>query len=111
MVMLSVDQLIGLTEQIGLCGRGGAGFPFARKVRAVVKTAQRRGTGVFVVVNATEGEPASWKDKMLLARAPHLVLDGAAIAAHALGAHGIAVGVAEGEIGSASLMRAVGERR
>jgi NADH:ubiquinone oxidoreductase subunit F (NADH-binding) len=43
------------------------------------------------VVNGTEGEPGSGKDKMLLARSPHLVLDGALIAARALNASEVVV--------------------
>jgi NADH:ubiquinone oxidoreductase subunit F (NADH-binding) len=74
--------LIDQIEQAGLDGRGGAGFPTARKMRAV---AAGRGKPI-VVVNATEGEPASLKDRMLLETLPHLVLDGAALAARAIGA-------------------------
>jgi len=69
-------------EASGLSGRGGAGFPVARKVRAV---AERRGRPV-VVVNAAEGEPTSGKDKLLLRHLPNLVIDGAAALARELGA-------------------------
>ena len=61
----------------GLAGRGGAGFPAAIKL-AVAHAAGRGGT---VLVNAMEGEPASDKDKLLLIRSPHLVLDGAQLLA------------------------------
>jgi NADH:ubiquinone oxidoreductase subunit F (NADH-binding)/ferredoxin len=111
MRQLSLEELIELAEQIQLTGRGGAGFPFSRKVRAVVESARRRLTGTVVVVNATEGEPASWKDKVLLTRAPHLILDGAAIAARALSATEIVLGVADDGVGGESLMRALAERR
>ena len=58
-------------------GRGGAAFPTDRKLDAV-----RSGRGKAVVIaNGTEGEPASRKDRVLLSRAPHLVLDGASVAA------------------------------
>ena len=67
---LDIAGLIDLAERIQLCGRGGAAFPFHRKVRAVVESARRRGSGTVVVVNATEGEPASWKDKVLLPGRP-----------------------------------------
>jgi NADH:ubiquinone oxidoreductase subunit F (NADH-binding) len=74
-----------LTQQVaaaGLTGRGGAGFPTGTKMQAV---AARRGPAV-VVANGMESEPASEKDQALLARAPHLVLDGIAAAAAAVGA-------------------------
>jgi NADH:ubiquinone oxidoreductase subunit F (NADH-binding) len=78
-------ELTAEVERSGLTGRGGAGFPAARKLAAVRQSYQRSRTPV-VVANGTEGEPASAKDKVLLARSPHLVLDGAAIAADLIGA-------------------------
>jgi len=75
------QPLIDLVARSGLCGRGGAGFPTARKLAAVA--GQR---AAIVIGNGTEGEPASAKDKVLLARSPHLVLDGAVVAASAIGA-------------------------
>lgn len=74
--------LVDAVSAAGLTGRGGAGFPTGTKMRAV---ASRRGPAV-VVANGMESEPASQKDQALLARAPHLVLDGAALAACAVGA-------------------------
>jgi NADH:ubiquinone oxidoreductase subunit F (NADH-binding) len=76
---------LGLIEAVtaaGLIGRGGAGFPTGTKMRAV---AGRRGPAA-VVANGMEGEPASEKDQALMAMAPHLVLDGAVLAAQAVGA-------------------------
>ena len=75
--------LVDEIERAGLRGRGGAGFPTALKLHAV---AGARGRGRTVVVNATEGEPASSKDRTLLGSVPHLVLDGAALTAQAVGA-------------------------
>lgn len=88
-------ELLDLAENIDLRGRGGAGFPFARKLRAVIETAERRGNAAAVVVNGSEGEPASRKDEALLTRSPHLVLDGALLAAAALGCEEITVGVTD----------------
>jgi NADH:ubiquinone oxidoreductase subunit F (NADH-binding) len=78
----SEHPLIEQAERAGLRGRGGAGFPLATKLRAVA--AQRRRP--IVVVNATEGEPASRKDCTLCELTPHLILDGAVLAAIAVGA-------------------------
>ena len=75
------EELIAEAELAGLAGRGGAGFPTARKLAAV---AARR--HAVVVGNGSEGEPASAKDKVLMAQSPHLVLDGAAVAADMVGA-------------------------
>jgi NADH:ubiquinone oxidoreductase subunit F (NADH-binding) len=75
------EDLMAEVERAGLTGRGGAGFPTARKLAAV---AARR--HAVVIGNGTEGEPASAKDKVLMATSPHLVLDGAAVAADLVGA-------------------------
>ena len=80
-------DLIDSVEKAGLRGRGGAAFPTAKKLRAV---AAGRGRPT-VVVNGAEGEPASAKDKLLLRRAPHLVLDGALLAAGAVRATEVVV--------------------
>jgi NADH:ubiquinone oxidoreductase subunit F (NADH-binding) len=85
------SALIDQVEQAGLGGRGGAGFPTARKLRAV---ADGKGRPI-VLVNATEGEPASLKDRTLLETLPHLVLDGAVLAARAIGADEAIVCVCE----------------
>src|ERR1019366_4011177 len=84
-------MLIDEIERAGLLGRGGAAFPTATKMRAV---ADARGRAI-VVANAAEGEPASLKDRTLLETLPHLVLDGAVIAAEAVGADEVIVCVCE----------------
>ena len=82
------DGLISEVARAGLTGRGGASFPAARKLAAVASGRRRP----IVIANGTEGEPASAKDKVLLAREPHLVLDGAVLAAEMLGAgHAVVV--------------------
>lgn len=75
-------EMMAEIDKAGLTGRGGAAFPTARKLAAVAAATGRP----VVVVNGTEGEPASAKDKVLLATEPHLVLDGAVIAARLAGA-------------------------
>ncbi len=79
---LGLADLVERCRALDLKGRGGAGFPLADKLTV---TARGRGRPV-VVVNASEGEPASLKDLALTRLAPHLVLDGAVAAATALGA-------------------------
>lgn len=87
------ERLAELAEAISLRGRGGAGFPFGKKMRAVAKASIRRGVRPVVVINGSEGEPACRKDTVLLNRAPHLILDGALLAAEALGARTLVVAV------------------
>jgi NADH:ubiquinone oxidoreductase subunit F (NADH-binding) len=87
----SDGALISAVERSGLTGRGGAGFPAGRKMRAVVEAARHAGplrsqAGAVVIANGAESEPASGKDRLLLSHAPHLVLDGIVLAAEAVGA-------------------------
>jgi NADH:ubiquinone oxidoreductase subunit F (NADH-binding) len=85
----SAAGLVDAVDRAGLRGRGGASFPTAVKLRAVARARGSRS----VLVNAAEGEPMSAKDRTLLSRAPHLVLDGALAAADAIGARRIVVAV------------------
>jgi NADH:ubiquinone oxidoreductase subunit F (NADH-binding)/ferredoxin len=90
---LTADQLIDAADQVNLRGRGGAAFPVARKLKSVVQSARQRKKRIAVLVNATEGEPGSAKDRMLLLRSPYLVLGGALVAAWALQAKQIVIAV------------------
>jgi NADH:ubiquinone oxidoreductase subunit F (NADH-binding)/ferredoxin len=104
---LSAEQLIDMANQVDLRGQGGAAFPFARKLKAVVDAAMRTDQSTVVVVNATEGEPGSFKDKMLLIRSPYLVLSGAVLVAEAIDADEVIVGVAGNELANRSLEAAI----
>jgi len=73
-------RLLDVVDASGLTGRGGGGFPTGRKMRSVASGPG----GAVVVANGAEGEPASCKDRLLLTRLPHLVLDGITLAAHAV---------------------------
>ena len=100
-------SFLSALEASGLTGRGGAGFPAAIKLSSTAAA----GPGGTVVVNAMEGEPASDKDKLLLLRSPHLVLDGAQLLAVAAGAHRVTVCVPEGrEHVASAVSRAMAER-
>jgi NADH:ubiquinone oxidoreductase subunit F (NADH-binding) len=85
------SPLLQEINRSGVRGRGGGGFPLAAKLAAVQLG---RGTPV-VVVNGTEGEPMSVKDRMLLDSLPHLVLDGALSLAAALGTTDVVVAIDE----------------
>ncbi|WP_419999296.1 NADH-ubiquinone oxidoreductase-F iron-sulfur binding region domain-containing protein [Streptomyces boninensis] len=107
---LDAWELVDLAENTALHGRGGAHFPVAYKLRAVIEAAARGGRArTAVVVNGTEGEPSCLKDTALLLRAPHLVLDGAELAVDALGAERLCVGVTRKDV-AASVRAAVAER-
>jgi NADH:ubiquinone oxidoreductase subunit F (NADH-binding) len=103
----SEHPLIGVVEDAGLRGRGGAAFPAAVKLRTVAGSSRRP----IVVVNAAESEPASHKDRTLTATLPHLVIDGATLAAQALGTQEVVIGVCESARASTeSLALAIAER-
>jgi NADH-quinone oxidoreductase subunit F len=80
---MTPDELIGVIDDSGLAGRGGAGFPTGRKLRAVRDAA---GGPKTVVCNADEGEPGCFKDRALMDHDPHAVLEGMALACVATGA-------------------------
>jgi len=83
---LGPDEVLRHVDASGLQGRGGAGFPTAIKWRGVrAQEAQPR----YVVLNADEGEPGTFKDREILLRRPDLVLEGLAIAAEVVGARTI----------------------
>ncbi len=102
-------QTIPVLEASGLLGRGGAGFPVGKKWRSV---AGQNGGAPAVLVNGAEGEPLSAKDRTLMTVRPHLVLDGAFLAADAVGADRIAIYVGRPHRDArAAIERALEERR
>ncbi|HEY7522568.1 MAG TPA: NADH-ubiquinone oxidoreductase-F iron-sulfur binding region domain-containing protein [Candidatus Limnocylindrales bacterium] len=103
------DTLIRLLESSGLLGRGGAGFPVGSKWRSIAE----RGRGRAVVLaNGAEGEPWSFKDRILMRARPHLVIDGAILAAETVGADEIVLYVGEEHRHARlALDRALDERR
>lgn len=85
---LGPAKLIACVKESGLRGRGGAGFPTGVKWGFVPKDS---GKPVYLCVNADEGEPGTFKDREILRWDPHLLIEGSAIAAHAIGAHDVYV--------------------
>lgn len=93
-IALGVDPEVVIEEvaNSGLRGRGGAGFPTGDKWRSIRST----GTGTrFALCNGAEGEPATFKDRLLLRTNPYQVLEGLAIAAYAVGAERAYIGLKE----------------
>ena len=76
-------EIIDEIENSGLRGCGGAGFSTGRKWRFAADTAAERR---IVICNADEGEPGTFKDRVLLTERPHLLVEGMTIAARAIGA-------------------------
>lgn len=89
----SPASVIGEIRAAGLRGRGGAGFPTGVKWEAVRAAAA---PAVAVICNAAEGEPGTFKDRFILRRNPYRVLEGLAIAAHAVGATRTFLAIKEG---------------
>jgi NADH:ubiquinone oxidoreductase subunit F (NADH-binding) len=77
-------DVIEEVRHVRLRGRGGAGFPTGAKWASVV--AEAAGGPLTLACNGAEGEPGTYKDRPLLARAPHQLLEGVCIALHATGA-------------------------
>lgn len=100
---VTLERLLEQLDASRLAGRGGAGFALATKIRSLARG------GRHVVVNGTESEPASRKDRTLLRRTPHLVLDGALATAVATGARDVTVAVHD-EQTAASVRAAAAER-
>jgi NADH:ubiquinone oxidoreductase subunit F (NADH-binding) len=75
--------IVDEVERSGLRGRGGAGFPTGRKLRAV---ASESAPTKYVVMNADEGDSGAYIDRILLEDDPHALLEGLALAAYAVGA-------------------------
>jgi NADH-quinone oxidoreductase subunit F len=92
---LDPGAVIDTVKKSGLRGRGGAGFATGAKWGFVPKLSEK---STYFVVNADESEPGTFKDRYLLARDPHAVLEGAAVGAYAIGAHTIYIYI-RGEFG------------
>jgi len=84
LTQMSPIEVLAVIDQSGLRGRGGAGFPTGRKLQFV---ARAPGNPKYVVCNADESEPGTFKDRLILEGDPHSVLEAMAIAGYAVGAN------------------------
>src|SRR5512133_129020 len=78
---MTSDALIAELQAANLRGRGGAGFPMGRKASLLDRKSPKP---KYLVVNADESEPGAFKDREVMAKAPHRLLEGCLIAAHAI---------------------------
>jgi NADH-quinone oxidoreductase subunit F len=106
---MTPDALIEELQASNLRGRGGAGFPMGRKASLIDR---KSGRPTYLVVNADESEPGAFKDREVMARVPHRLIEGTLIAAHAIESRHVFVYIrgeylAEYEV----LQRAVDEAR
>ncbi|MCC6516530.1 MAG: NADH-quinone oxidoreductase subunit NuoF [Chitinophagales bacterium] len=81
---LKPDEVVEEVKKSGLRGRGGAGFPTGMKWSFLAKP---EGVPRYLVCNADESEPGTFKDRYLMERIPHLLVEGMIIASYALGAN------------------------
>ena len=75
---MTPDDLIATLSTANLRGRGGAGFPMGRKASLIDRRSPKP---KYLVVNADESEPGAFKDREVIAKAPHRLIEGCLIAA------------------------------
>jgi NADH-quinone oxidoreductase subunit F len=107
----SPDAIVAIVEAAGLSGRGGAGFSTGRKWRLMRAGAEKSGAGArYLCVNGDETEPGSFKDRLLMEALPHQLIEGAIIAAFAIGATEVIILVRDAyRAAVAALQRAITE--
>src|SRR5438270_14074409 len=76
------EEVLAQLESSGLRGRGGAGFAMGKKVSFLPKGAMDK----YLVCNADESEPGTFKDRELMQKTPHMLIEGIVIASYAAGA-------------------------
>ena len=81
---MTPDQIVEEVKTSGLRGRGGAGFPYRNEMELLAKP---EGVPRYLVVNADESEPGTFKDRYLMEFLPHLLIEGMIIASYALGSN------------------------
>ncbi|MEK6626812.1 MAG: NADH-quinone oxidoreductase subunit F, partial [Bdellovibrionota bacterium] len=81
---MTPDQVIDEVKKSNLRGRGGAGFPAGMKWSFMPKDGKK---AKYLVCNADEGEPGTFKDRLIITRNPHSMIEGMIIASYAIGAH------------------------
>ena len=110
-VRMEPESIIESMKESGLRGRGGAGFPTWLKWRLTRDATSEDGTK-YVICNADEGDPGAFMDRSILEGDPHSLIEGMAIAAHAIGAgRGFVYVRAEYPLAIERLEHAIGQAR
>ena len=78
------EEIIEVVKASGLRGRGGAGFPTGLKWSFLPKNIDKP---VYLAVNSDESEPATFKDRYILVRDPHMLIEGIIICCYAIKSH------------------------
>ena len=81
---MSTDDVVEEVKKSGLRGRGGAGFPTGMKWSFLAKP---EGVPRYLVCNADESEPGTFKDRYLMTNIPHALIEGMIVSSYALGAN------------------------
>ncbi|HEX9500861.1 MAG TPA: NADH-quinone oxidoreductase subunit F, partial [Thermoanaerobaculia bacterium] len=104
------DEITQLVKDSELRGRGGAGFPTGGKWGFVPKNAPKP---TYLLCNADESEPGTFKDRLLMEKDPHLLIEGMIIAGYAIGSNPMAYIYIRGEFyyGAVVLEKALAEAR
>ncbi len=103
------DTIIDMVKRSGLRGRGGAGFPTGTKWGFVPRDS---GKPVYLCVNADESEPGTFKDRLIIEKDPHQLIEGIILSAYALSCHRAFIYIrGEYALGAAVLERALAEAR
>ncbi len=105
---LDAAAIVDMVLASGLRGRGGAGFPTGRKWQTVAENRSPAAPST-VIVNGAEGEPGTLKDRTILRRNPYVVVEGALIAARAVGADLVVFALKRSFEGEVERVRAAAE--
>jgi NADH-quinone oxidoreductase subunit F len=104
---MSPDEVMEEVKKSGLRGRGGAGFPTGMKWSFMPKESPKP---KYLICNADESEPGTFKDRLLIERDPHLLLEGCLLSCYAIGAARCFIYIrGEFVLGTRTLERAIAE--
>ncbi|MBI5328806.1 MAG: NADH-quinone oxidoreductase subunit NuoF [Deltaproteobacteria bacterium] len=104
---MQTDALIQMVKDSGLRGRGGAGFSTGLKWSFITKDPT---IAKYLCCNADEGEPGTFKDRIIIEKDPHQLIEGMAVACYAIGAHAAYIYIrGEFDFGARRLEQAISE--